>query len=205
MKLDPEIAKALENPELQRFFTTMRFDSPESLAELRTLRNARAAELTNTIDRTGVITETRTIDGPAGPMELRIHRPKNSSGNLPCLYFVHGGGMVIGSPLQDDAMHVDYVRTLGCIGVSPRYRLAPEFPAPAAAEDCAAGLAWVATHTAELGIDPNRIALGGSSGGAGIAASTALMARDRGTKFSFQFLIYPQLDDRHITPSAKSD
>ena len=87
--------------------------------------------------------------------------------------------------------------------VSVEYRLAPEHPHPAPLEDCFAALQWIAASTQELGVDTARIAVGGSSAGGGLAAATALLARDRGgPALCFQLLIYPMLDDRNVTPSA---
>ncbi|MCC6380934.1 MAG: alpha/beta hydrolase, partial [Dehalococcoidia bacterium] len=81
--------------------------------------------------------------------------------------------------------------------------LAPENPHPAPVEECYAGLVWTVAHAAELGIDAARLAIGGPSAGSGLAAGTALMARDRGgPAIAFQMLIYPMLDDRNVTPSS---
>ena len=84
---------------------------------------------------------------------------------------------------------------------SPSTTGAPlEHPHPAPAEDAYAGLAWLAAHAAELGVDPGRIALMGDSGGGGLAAAAALLARDRGLPVAKQILIYPMLDDRTTVP-----
>jgi acetyl esterase/lipase len=80
------------------------------------------------------------------------------------------------------------------------YRLAPEHPHPGPVEDCYAGLAWLAEHAGELGVDPGRIALLGESAGGGLAAAAALLARDRGLAVARQILIYPMLDDRTTAP-----
>ena len=86
--------------------------------------------------------------------------------------------------------------------VSVEYRLAPEHPFPAGLEDCYAALVWTATEAKKLGIDPERIAIAGQSAGGGLAAATALLARDRGgPKLCFQLLEIPELDDRLDTPS----
>jgi acetyl esterase/lipase len=84
------------------------------------------------------------------------------------------------------------------------YRLAPEHPDPAPVEDCYAGLVWTAKHAEELGIDPDRILIAGGSAGGGLAAGTALLARDRGfPTLTHQVLICPMLDDRLETPSSR--
>src|SRR5690606_26027715 len=83
------------------------------------------------------------------------------------------------------------------------YRLAPESPHPAPVEDCYAGLLWFARNAERLGVDPDRIAIAGGSAGAGLAATTALLARDRGgPKLAYQMLCAPMLDDRAVTPSS---
>jgi acetyl esterase/lipase len=82
-------------------------------------------------------------------------------------------------------------------------RRAPEHPFPAPMDDCYAGLAWTYRQAAELGVDPERIAIGGASSGGGSAAGLALLARDLGeVPVCFQLLIYPMLDDRNVTPAS---
>lgn len=154
----------------------------------------------------GVVAENRTIPGPDGAPEIRvrIHRPVDQVEILPCFYHIHGGGMIIGSIDTEDVAMAAFVDQVGCVVVSVDYRLAPEHPHPAPVEDCYAGLKWTAEHAAELRIDPERIAVGGESAGGGLSAATVLLARDRGgPKVAFQYLIYPMLDDRNVTPSSK--
>ena len=152
-----------------------------------------------------VLVEDVSIPGPDGDTELplRIYRPAGESSAAPALYWMHGGGMVIGSIDMDDALLVNAVEQLGLAAVSVEYRLAPECPDPAPVEDCYTGLAWTAAHASEQGIDPDRIAVGGPSAGGGLAAGLALLARDRGgPPVAFQLLLEPMLDDRAVTPSS---
>jgi acetyl esterase/lipase len=122
---------------------------------------------------------------------------------LPCVYWIHGGGYVAGSNLGDDLRFDRWCPTLGCVGVSVEYRLAPEHPYPAPLDDCYAGLAWVVAHADELGVDASRVGIGGNSAGGGLAAGLALLARDRGElAINFQLLIYPMIDDRQVTHSS---
>lgn len=154
----------------------------------------------------GVVAENRSIPGPEGAPEIRVrvHRPADQGETLPCFYHIHGGGMIRGSIDSEDAALAVFVEQVGCVVVSVDYRLAPEHPHPAPVEDCYAGLKWTAEHAAELRIDPERIAVGGKSAGGGLSAATVLLARDRGgPKVAFQYLIYPMLDDRNVTPSSK--
>ncbi len=147
------------------------------------------------------------IEGPGvngGPaVRVRVYRPANQSGSIPALFWIHGGGMVLGSVERDDPRCASIASSLGIVVVSVDYRLAPEHPYPAPMDDCYAGLTWLAKSAAELSVDPERIAIGGASAGAGLAAGLALLARDRGgPAICFQQLVYPMIDDRNSTASS---
>jgi acetyl esterase/lipase len=95
------------------------------------------------------------------------------------------------------------VETVGCAVVSVDWRRPPDHPFPAPMDDCYAGLSWTHRSAADLGVDPDRIAIGGASSGGGSAAGLALLARDRGEiPVCFQLLVYPMLDDRNVTPAS---
>ncbi len=148
---------------------------------------------------------TRT-DHLAGDVALRVHRPVAAGADerLPCLYWMHGGGFVLGTHLNDDVRFDEWCQRYRCMGVSVGYRLAPETPYPGPMDDAYAGLKWVYDHAAELGVDGACIGVGGTSAGAGLAAGLALLARDRGeVPVAFQALIYPMLDDRTVNPSTQ--
>jgi acetyl esterase/lipase len=137
-------------------------------------------------------------------VRLRTYHPVGLPGPLPALYWIHGGGMITGGLAMDDRLMHRYATEVGCVAVSVEYRLAPEHPHPAPVEDCYAGLLWTAENTDLLGIDPDRIAIGGTSAGGGLAAGTALLARDRGgPALAYQLLLSPMLDDRNTTPSSR--
>jgi acetyl esterase len=148
----------------------------------------------------------RTVPGPPGGpgVRVRIYRP-DRAGPRPALLYLHWGGYVFGDL---DSIHPTALRTadqVGAVVVSVDYRLAPEAPFPAGLEDCHAALTWVAESADELGIDPARIGVAGESAGGGLAAALALLARDRGgPPLCCQVLIYPQLDDRLATVSART-
>ncbi len=109
---------------------------------------------------------------------------------------------MLGSAEQDDLQVKNIVTQVGCAVVSVDYRLAPETIAPGSVEDCYAALSWLHAHASELGVDANRIAIGGASAGGGMTAALGLLARDRGMiPLVFQLLIYPMLDDRTATTS----
>ena len=121
----------------------------------------------------------------------------------PGIYFLHGGGMVMGNRFAGAAPIVQWALKHDAVCVTVEYRLAPEHPGPTAVEDCHAGLVWMATQAQSLGIDPGRIVIFGGSGGGGLAAGCTLLARDRGgPRLLGQLLQCPMLDDRNETPSA---
>jgi acetyl esterase/lipase len=112
--------------------------------------------------------------------------------------------MVMGTRYSGAAPLVAWAIEHDAVCVTVEYRLAPEHPAPIPVRDCYAGLAWMADHTADLAIDPDRIVIFGGSGGGGLAAGTTLLARDRGgPKLLGQLLQCPMLDDRSDTASAR--
>ncbi len=140
---------------------------------------------------------------PGGPL-VRVHRPVDAPGLLPGVLWLHGGGLVMGDRFQDDARFDRWCVRHGMVAVTVDYRLAPEARYPAALEDGHAALAWVGEHADALGLDPQRLGIGGDSAGGGLAAAVALLARDRRTvPLAFQLLVYPMLDDRRITRSSR--
>jgi acetyl esterase/lipase len=136
----------------------------------------------------------------APDVRVLVYLPNSVQEPLPALLWIHGGGYVMGSADAEDLMVKRIVSDVGCAAVSVDFRLAPETPHPGPVEDCYAALKWLSLHADELGIDPNRIAVGGSSSGGGLAAALALLARDRReVPLVFQFLLAPMLDDRTCT------
>ncbi|GAA2879772.1 alpha/beta hydrolase [Streptosporangium fragile] len=201
--IDPGLAAALEAMPLP----PMDFDSIrlEDLPDIRVQHSAARAAMAPLVADERVTIEDRTVPGPEGDpdIRLRIYRPAGQEEPVPGLYWIHGGGMIFGEVEMEDPRLIDYVVQVGCVIVSVEYRLAPEHPDPAPVEDCYAGLVWTAKNAAELGIDPDRLAVGGLSAGGGLAAGTVLLARDRGgPALAFQLLICPMLDDRNATPSS---
>ena len=135
-------------------------------------------------------------DGKA-QIGLRLYRPTSAVSPAPALVWLHGGGYIVGTPAQDDGCCIQYAREAGLIIASVDYRYAPEHPYPIPLEDSYAALKWVAAQAAQLGIDARRMAVGGESAGAGLAAALAQLARDRNEiRPVFQLLVYPMLDDR---------
>jgi acetyl esterase/lipase len=198
-RIDPEIAAVLGS-----FPVLDRTDIPaarEAHIARRAVFNA-GVEPSPTVAR-----QDHFVPGLNGAPDVRVrhYRPVSQSGVLPCLYWIHGGGHVVGQIEQDDVAMDSVVDSVGCAVVSVDWRRPPEHPFPAPMDDCYAGLAWTYRTAAELGIDPDRIAVGGASSGGGSAAGLTLLARDRGElPVCFQLLIYPMLDDRNVTPASVS-
>jgi acetyl esterase len=138
--------------------------------------------------------EDRVIPGPGGDLPIRVYTPEGAAPFGLVVYF-HGGGWVVGNIDSHDGTCRSLTEVSGCVVVSVDYRLAPEDPFPAAADDAYAATRWVAEHAAELGGDPARLAVAGDSAGGNLAAVTARRCRDRGgPALAFQLLVYPALD-----------
>jgi acetyl esterase/lipase len=141
-----------------------------------------------------------------GAVALSLLRPVDCADTPPVLYWMHGGGMVIGNRHMDDARLIEWCRWLGCVCVSVEYRLAPEAPYPRPLDDCEAGLRFIVEHADELHVDRHRIGIGGRSAGGGLAAGVALRWHaDADVPLAFQYLEYPMLDDRGLTESSQLD
>ena len=190
--LDPEIRAAVR-------------DIPDFVFSAETVPMMRENAVFAPVDSPDIErTELRT--GPDGGVAMTLLRPRDAVGDLPILYWMHGGGTVIGNRFMDNDRLNEWCRSLSCVCVSVEYRLAPEAPYPAAIDDCDEGLRYIFDHAAELRLDTHRIGLAGRSAGGGLAAALALRWRDRGDdRLAFQYLEYPMLDDRMNTPSSMLD
>lgn len=195
------------DPEISAALAVINNDLPSSITpELIPLLRQMPADPTidAMVESVGAVHEERTIPGYDGAEILvSIWRDPSRSTPGPGIYMMHGGGMIIGDRFTGVTAFLPYVASHGAVVVSVEYRLAPEFPDPVPVEDCYAGLVWMAGHAAELGIDPDRIVVGGASAGGGLTAGVTLMARDRqGPPLLASLLIYPMLDDRNETVSS---
>ncbi len=138
--------------------------------------------------------EDHTIRLPAAQLPARVYWPSDAQG-LPILYFVHGGGWVLGDLDSYDYMCRQIAEQAQCITVSVGYRRAPEHKFPGPLWDVYTTAQWVIDNASRLGGDPTRIAIGGDSAGGNLSAATALLARDRGgPQFVCQALLYPVTD-----------
>lgn len=149
----------------------------------------------------GVVTSDHYAPGPDGDPDVmvRVYQPEDRPDTLPALLWIHGGGYVLGDVEGDDLKAKSLALSLNCVVASVEYRLAPEHPFPAPLEDCYAALKWLAGNTAQFGINPERIAIGGPSAGGGLTAGLGLLARDRAeVDLCYQLLIYPMIDDTNV-------
>jgi acetyl esterase len=147
--------------------------------------------------------EDRTIPGPNGEIPIRIYTPEGD-GPFGALVYFHGGGWVVGNIEMTDQPCRMITKAAACVTVSVDYRLAPEHRFPVGPEDCYTATKWVSDNAAALGCNASRIAVGGTSAGANLAAAVALMARDRGApKIAYQLLVYPATRRELDTPSHK--
>jgi acetyl esterase len=143
----------------------------------------------------------------SGPLEnglqMRCYRPKGT-GPFPILLYFHGGGWVVGDLESHDNVCRSLARRAGAVVMSVDYRLAPEVKFPGPLDDCEWALRWADSHAADLEGDRTRIAVGGDSAGANLAAGLALRMRDRGgPRLAYQLLIYPVTDRNFETVSYK--
>ncbi|MET0233795.1 MAG: alpha/beta hydrolase [Kibdelosporangium sp.] len=188
------------DPELEAFIPLFpRADLTDPVAAREDLAKLSAA--VPAPDLSDIEIEDHTV--PADPdVRVRLYRPRQAQG---AVMWLHGGGWVMGNLDTEHHWAARLATSAGSVVISVEYRLAPEHPFPAALDDCYAALAWTAEHATELGIDPSRIAVGGHSAGAGLAAGLALRARDQqGPPIRFQLLNEPGLDDRQQTWSSRT-
>lgn len=137
-------------------------------------------------------------------LPISVFHPKGTTvTDAPCIYWVHGGGMVMGDRFANLDIPLEWLDLYGVVVVTIDYRLAPEVSGSTLIEDCYQGLLWIAAHAEELGINPARILVAGASAGGGLTAGMVLMARDLGgPAIAAQILICPMLDHRNITISS---
>ena len=185
MSLDAEIAELL--PALTRGFPRV-----ETMAapQLRAVIRERAVRPLHP-EPVGRVAD-QTVPSPASEVNVRIYWPATSSSPQPLIVFAHGGGFVFCDLDSHDELCRAMTNGVGAVVVSVDYRLAPESPWPAAAEDVYAVTDWAARQAEALGADPGRLIVAGDSAGGNLATVTAVMARDRGRPgIAGQLLLYP--------------
>jgi|GEM_PF-22553 len=193
-RLDPELAMILAD-----FPAEMANINRGNVNVIRDMMNAQVFEPAPS----AVQIEQRTLQtaNPSQPdVRVVIYRTPSEQPQAGLIWF-HGGGYIVGSAEDDRARKI--AEQLDCAVFSVDYRLAPEDPFPAGIEDCQAALLWAVEYAKELGIDATRVAIGGASAGAGMAAGLAQLNRDQGgPALAMQLLLYPMLDNLHDTPSG---
>ncbi|MGI5133041.1 alpha/beta hydrolase [Pseudonocardia sp. CA-107938] len=194
MELDPEIV-----PELQkRAAANAGVVLPQrgDALGLRALIEARQADSYAALPPAPDVAVSRHhADG----IELRWYAPADG-GTGAAVVYVHGGGMIAGTLDGYDPLLRHYTRLAGVPFLAVGYRRAPEHAGTGPAQDAFAALCWLIERADGLDVDGRRIALMGDSGGGGIAAGAAIMARDEGVPVARQVLVYPMLDDRTVVP-----
>jgi acetyl esterase/lipase len=153
--------------------------------------------------------ERRIPSNDGGPdVRVRVYRPltRTDSQPLPGVLFLHGGGYALGNPEMAGTTYELMMRTRSCVIVAPDYRKSFDAPYPAAVNDCYATLVWMKENCAALGVRDDQLIVIGQSAGGGLTAAVALMARDRGeVRIAFQMPLYPMIDDRNSTESARDN
>jgi len=197
---DPAVEAAL-NDQRNQVVTSL---SPDGIQQLRQ-RSVPPDERAVTRDGEFARSMQHVAGTPGSPaVPLVLLRPTRIPGPWPLLYHLHGGGLVTGTAHDDVPPVVELAAQTGCAVASVEYRLAPEAPYPAAVEDSYAGLVWLVRNAEALGLDADRFIVEGVSAGGGLAAATALLARERcGPRLAGQMLLGPMLDDRNDSASAR--
>jgi acetyl esterase/lipase len=184
--------------ELAKTLTGLKFPvtiTPDLIPEIRARPTPGGDEI---ISGQPISHEERSINGPNGNIQISIFVSTNSKSQThPGILWYHGGGFFSGSRFGGVPNLLPFVKELDAVIIAVEYRLAPEYPDPAPIEDCYAALVWVGENLPELGINPEKLMVAGSSAGGGLAAGVALLARDRsGPALRAQLLQCPMIDDR---------
>ncbi|WP_283631675.1 alpha/beta hydrolase [Mycolicibacterium poriferae] len=190
-----DIGRRLD-PALEHFAGIRTDLSPAVLGAVRDSLNQRRAEAAPTVDDVGVEIEQREIR-LAAKQSVRVRIYRGAPAPSPALLYFHSGAFVLGNLDTDHRQCVEFARRGRCTVVSAEYRLAPEHPFPAAADDALAILRWAVDAAVEVGLDTAALAVGGSSAGASLAARLAqCAAAGEAPPVVFQLLHQPVLDDR---------
>lgn len=191
------------DPALRAVATTRTDFSLDAIRLMREPFNERRRESAEQTDARGVRIIDDTVAAGSGGVAVRIYHGAEIK-PAPALVYCHAGGFALGNLDTDHRQCVELARRGRCTVVSVDYRLAPEHPFPAALDDATAVLRWVVDNAAELGVDPARVAVGGSSAGAALAACLAHGAADGSLPpVVFQLLHQPVLDDRETASKAE--
>ena len=184
-QVEPDIAEYLASP-------LASFDDFASMSAQQVRDHFAKLRAASEVPDVAEVIDT-SFEGPAGSVPVRIYRATRDSA-APAILWFHGGGWVLGNLETAELPARTLCVQTGCTVISVDYRLAPEARFPAAYEDCAASLAWLRSSAVDLGVDPDRIILGGDSAGGNLAAAVAVAERDAGRSVIGQLLIYPVVE-----------
>jgi acetyl esterase/lipase len=194
-------------PEFEDMLATMAeaMPAPLTAAMIPLLRQGSPVDIDDrALGAAGLVRRDVTIAGYQGaPIVVSVIARSDHAGHGPGIYYTHGGGMVAGDRVAGLQILMPWIVDHDAVVVTAEYRLAPEYPDPVPVEDCYAALVWAAANARELGFDAERLMIAGVSAGGGLAAGTALLARDRGgPRLIGQVLMCAMLDDRDRTVSS---
>lgn len=195
---DPQVAKmraARASADVRQLYTQTVAEA--RIADLESIRAAagRPEPVHEVIDR--------TVPGPGCELPVRIYRPA-SRVSFPTLIYFFGGGWTLGSIDTADGIARRLANATPCQVITVGYRLAPEHKFPLAVHDCHAATRWIADHAEEVMADQERIAVGGDSAGANLAAAVTHLARDEAPALAAQLLVYPNTLYGSDTPSMRA-
>ncbi len=195
-----KVTKGMLHPDLQKSFTAGQW-----MATL--LKRKPVIKLANRLDKllmqgkklASVDCEEVFVPSSDGNYQIRtrIYRPKDITGDLPAMLYIHGGGYIMGSPETGGDVIERFIATRPCVVVAPDYRKAYTQPFPAGFNDCYDTLLWLKNNAGVLGILERRYIVAGHSAGGGLTAAVTLKARDtQDVDIAFQMPIYPMIDDQ---------
>ncbi len=190
---------------------TLAADVQLQLRMKRLARQAGAETMPMAAGRGAILHDSRLTGGeqPIGSVRdlvaadrpARLYVPAGAAASGPLLVFFHGGGFMHGDLETHDAACRFYAEHAQVRVLAVDYRLGPEHRFPAAYDDAVAAYAWALEHAAQLGADPDRLAVGGDSAGGTLATGVAIEAARRGWPCRVQLLVYPATDGRRATAS----
>ena len=204
-----DVTKNMYDIELRAYYTVpgrvlaRLLSSRSGIALYNFLERALRGNKSKALDCDQVFIDSRS--SPGHKIRVRIFRPKNFQGTLPAMLYLHGGGYMVGNPEQFFPTIEKFFEQRPFVMVAPDYRKSRKHPFPDGFNDCYDTLLWMKENAEQLGIGSDQFMIGGHSAGGGLTAAVTLKARDTGdAEFAFQMPIYPMLDHRQITKSAKS-